>query len=274
MERPFPKNRLVVLFTLIFVVSLVWDVYLYTLPSHTLMANYWFNVVYALSPLTCGLLLLYYVFRRSLGGEISSALGYLGTAATAFGLGLYFWSYYNIIQHVPIPHPSVGDAFFLIYPWLLVVGTLRLLKFYTPQLKWTVLLEALVVFFIAAVPIYHYFIVPSLSVNPTFLDNLIIFDTLIANAVVLGVVYLLWRIGGGRLRLVLSVYSGSYLTLSAAQFIFQYQTDNGTYWNGDITDTLLLVHLYLFALASVYMLDSILNPAVPGIAAQPSPNKY
>lgn len=261
-NKCFPTRLLAWLFVALFLVSVTWDWYLFRLPSHINLTNYLFNIAYATIPAITGYLLLAYVFSRRLGGEIASSLAYLGLAAAAFALGLYFWSYYNIIAHVAIPHPSVGDAFFLVYPWLLVVGTLRLLRFYTPLLSWPVLLEALGVFFVAAVPIYRYFIVPSLSLDPSFLDSFIVFDTLIANAALLGVAYLLWRIGGGRLRFVLSLYSLSYLALSAGDFLFQYRNDNGLYWNGDLTDTLLIIHLSLFALASVYLLDSVVNPAI------------
>lgn len=257
MVKPFPKLFWIVLFGSLFALQLAWNAYLYILGRHDLAANYWFNVIYGLTPFITGGLMLTYALRNSRGGAVTSAIGYLGLGIFCFGLGLFSWAYYNVIARVPIPHPSAAEVFFLVHPFLLVIGTLRLLVFYVQGIKWRILVEAIFVFFAAALPLYYYFILPGLQPQTLPVTKFIIDGVLIGNSLVLAIVYLILRIGGGRLRGFLLLYGIAFLILVAGDFLFQYRTQLNVYWNGDWPDTLFVIHNYIFAIAAVLTLDAI-----------------
>lgn len=256
MLNTFPKKQLLTTLHILFAFQVAWNVYLYTLPQHNMAANFLFNDIYALTPLFIGGTILYYVWRYRREGEVISALGYLGLGAISFGLGLYSWSYYNLILHVDVPHPSLGEVFLLAHPFFITYGTIKLLRFYTNLIRWRVVLEAAVVFFLFAVPIYHYFIVPSLSPDLTFFTRFIILGILIGNALLMSLVYTMVRVGGGVLRSYWRLYGIAYLLAVAAEFIFQYTINQNTYWNGSLADSLLTIHFYLFALAVIGTLNT------------------
>lgn len=263
MPRPFAKMPLITFFTVFFILAIIWNVYLYFLPDHFQTANYLFNVYYCSSGLIAGIIILLNIYRRHGGGEVASSLSYLALGAIMFAIALYIWSYYNLVLRVPIPHPSVDEAFFVVYPFLLTIGTVRLLRFYTGLLNWRVVIEAIIVFLLTAVPVTYFFIIPSISPDSVWIANFIIFAVVAGNSTLVSIVYLIVRIGGGRLRWLLSLYGVSYLMLIASQFTFQYRTGFNIYWNGDVSDSLIVIHLYLFCLATIYTLDTVFGPSLP-----------
>lgn len=259
MPKPFPKKSFLLFFHLLFAFQIAWNVYLYTLPRHNLSVNYLFNILYALTPLAIGVIVLVYVFRHRREGQVIFALCYLGLGAISFGLGLYSWSYYNLIVHVEVPHPSLGEVFLLAHPFFITYGTIKLLRFYTSLIRWRVVLEASAIFFLFAVPTYQFFLVPTLSPDLTFFTRFIILGLVIGNALLMSLVYVMVRVGGGVLRSYWLLYGIAYLLVVAAEFIFQYSINQNTYWNGSLADTLLTIHFYLFALAVIGTLNTFFS---------------
>ncbi len=276
MRKIFSTKLLVIFFSLLLVAQLVWNGYLYTLPSHTEMTNYWYNVMYGSTSIfiaLVGLLSVYLGLERK--STLSRAVAFLSWGALANGLGLMYWAYNNIVGNVEIPYPSAGEYLFLAFPILMGIGFLMLLSLYRPLIRPQLVVEALIVTLISAAVIFRYFIIPNLSADSGLFANFVTMAIPTEDALIIALVYIALRVSGGKFHGYLWLYIWALLLLVAGDFVFQYRNAVGTYWNGDIADLLYTINMFVFSLAVIYTIDSstqhVATPVIQqGTNAQPT----
>lgn len=231
--------------------QLIWNAWLYFLPEHTTPANYWFNVYYGSTSLIIGIVALVVIYRQHQRGAVTSALTYLSIGSLCNGLGLWIWGYYNLFTHVEIPYPSPAEALFLVFPFLLAFGTIKLLRFYAEKISWWVIIEGAILTIISSAPIFYYFILPNLGPDLPFITRFITITIPLEDALLIGIVYVMLRVGRGKLKNHFPLYVIAYLFLILGDFVFQYRAAVGIYWNGDIADTLYVLNAFFFSLAII-----------------------
>ena len=257
MKRVFSTRALIVFFVGLLVFQLIWDAYLYTLPSHTTNANYWFNVVYASTSTliaVVGLLSVYLGRERHQPSSVAVLL--LSLSALLNGFGLYFWAYYNLFSHVAVPYPSLADYFFLAFPILMISGFWILLNQYKPSITLSLVAEALFVGPICSMLIFYFFFIPSVDQTMGLLAKFVTIATPWEDAFLIGTLYVAFRIRSGFFHRYFRLFGLSMLIFVAADFTFQYRTIANTYWNGDIADLLYLLNMFVFAIALIFAIDT------------------
>jgi hypothetical protein len=275
MKKVFSTKFLVGFFTAMLVGLVFWDIYLYTLPSHTLQTNYWFNLygVLSICIAVVGFLSVYKGTEQK--STLSRSVAWLSWGALLNGLGLFYWLYNNVVHSISVPYPSLGEYLFLSFPVLMYIGSWLLLQIYRPLITTRVVIEALIIFIISAALILHYFIFPHLSGVDSLFGKIVTITIPSEDAITIALAYVILRVSGGKLHSYLWLFIINLLLLTIADFVFQYRNAVGIYWNGDISDLLYVVNMYFYALAVIYIIDnssagaSATSPAAPPPTTRP-----
>lgn len=271
MKKIFSTKLLVSFFTVLLVGLVFWDVYLYTLPSHTLQTNYWFNLYGSISIFIAimGFLSVYLGTERKT--TLSRSVAWLSWGALLNGLGLFYWLYNNVAHNISVPYPSLGEYLFLSFPVLMYIGSWLLLEIYRPLIKTRIVIEALVIFIISAALILHYFIIPNLDGVTSLFGKIVTVSIPSEDAITIALAYIILRVSGGKLHSYLWLFIINLLLLTTADFVFQYRNAVGIYWNGDISDLLYVINMYFYALAVIYIIDNSAATTSPGGSAAVPP---
>ncbi len=272
MKKIFSTKFLVIFFTVLLAVQLVWDFYLYGSSNHTLPINYWFNIMYGSTSILIaivGLLSVYLGHERKT--TIARATAFLSWGSLANGLGLFYWAYNNLINNVEVPYPSLGEYLFLAFPILIGIGFWMLLTLFKPLIKMSLVLEALFVTTVSSAVIFWYFIIPNLEGVESFFGKFVTIAIPWEDAFIIALVYIALRLSGGKFRTYFWLFIISLILLVAGDFTFQYRNAIGVYWNGDIADLLYTLNMFVFALGVIYTIESsaqteaVTSPVAPSI---------
>lgn len=255
MKKVFSTSFLVSFFTILTVGLVFWDIYLYTLNSHTTQINYWFNIYGSISIFVAVVGFASYYLGQERRSAIARSILWLSWGALANGLGLFYWLYNNVVHNISVPYPSLGEYLFLSFPILIYIGSAYLLLIYRPLVTARIVVEGLLVTIISSALIFHYFILPNLGGVHSFFGQFVTVSIPWEDAFTIALVYTTLRVSGGKMRNYLWLFIVNLLLLIAGDFVFQYRNAVGVYWNGDIADLLYVLNMYFYALAVIYIID-------------------
>ena len=217
--------------------------------------NNYFALSLSVTPFIAGL----FGFKiASMWGGLKSLLGKaiasLSVGLTLWALGNFTWAYYNIVQNVEAPYPSLADVGYGlgVLFWILstiylgrALGVPLLLK-KKPKLKWVA-----IVFAIASVAISYYLFVivardgslglQSSELLKAFFDLYYPLTDVVSLLVITMVFLVSARYIGGLLRRPAFTILLGILCSYIYDLTFSYSTTKGTYVNGQVSDIFLLI---------------------------------
>ncbi|KKS41660.1 MAG: Membrane protein [Candidatus Gottesmanbacteria bacterium GW2011_GWB1_43_11] len=195
-------------------------------------------------------------------GGFKSAVGkavlFMSLGTTSWGLGNVVWSFYNFVLHLEVPYPSLADLGFAGAVPLWAIGMYYLsqatgAKFSLRRLRGRVLLIVLPI--IAAIASYYFLFViarnSSFEVEGGLLKIFLDFYYPIGDWVILTLSFLLFGLSfkylGGKFKWPVFITILGFIVMFLADFSFSYTTTVGTYYNGNISDLLFAIALFVIS---------------------------
>ncbi len=161
------------------------------------------------------------------------------------------WSYSNLVSHISLPTPGIGDLFFLAYYPFQFILLLNISK--SHSFTWN---TSLVLSFVLLSLIFTFFTTSFLFTNINLSSSGVMgflsfiyptCDSILA-------AYLITMVGSQKsppLR-YLNMLTAAYVLILISDVIFAYRTGNGTYWIGGPVDLLYVFAHFLLALSAYY----------------------
>ncbi len=264
----FHRKFLLIAFTLLFVLCLGWDAYLYTLPNHTTSWNFLYNILYGGVFFVGGGIALQYAVRFGLKTNLGKMLLFLGLGMLSFWGGNIIWVYYTFVLKDAVPFPSLADASYtLLYP-LMAIGTVYLLRIYQTLVTKSVIRDSVIIVIVSFAVIFGFFARPDLSSDLPLIQKIINVYYPFGDVVITSIALIALRIGGGKIHFSLYIFSFGLALQTAADLLFTYRNAVGTYWNGDISDLLYTCGAYFISVGLFEIINSLnhATAAAPVIA--------
>lgn len=241
------KYTTLLVFTLYFLVILIWGIALEWTGTHTGVWNYGYNLGYAGLYLVGGLMGLWGARYVTTEIAMGNALLYLGAAQISYASGLILWAYYNLVAHVAVPYPSAADVFFALFYVLLAVGCWNFLSMVATHVRVQHLFEVMAIFFVSAVVIVGFLNTPDTSPGLSILTKIVNIWYPLGDSLLIALSYLVFRAGRDKFQTGMLILIIGLLVQVSADLIFSYRTSTNVYWNGDISDMLFAVSGFILS---------------------------
>ncbi len=268
----FHRVFLLTTFTLLFSVTLIWDVWLYTLPSHITLWNYFYNIIYGSIFFVGGLASIISAFQFSLKSNLGKMILFLGMGLLSYWLGNTIWAYYTLVLNVEIPYPSLADAAYMIMYPLMVIGVFYLMKLYRTQITVSLIRDSFVIIIISFAIIFGFFARPDLSVDLPILQRFANIYYPFADVVILSMALIVLRIGGWKTHPSLYIFTFGMLMMTMGDILFTYRNAVGTYWNGDVSDLFYTFAGYFLSIGLFEIIYSVYTATVTQTISEPEIN--
>lgn len=220
--------------------------------------NYAYSFLFGLVPLIGGIAGME---NAKIWGGLRSALGkalfFVSFGLLLWGLGETIWSYYNFVEHVPAPYPSLADIGFApsIFFWVLGIAYLSKATGALFALKKFHFAKLLVILVPMILLLPSYYIQISLArggtlvpdnetVLKTVLDIVYPFGDFLALTLAGVVSVLSYKYFGGIYRQAVSFILAGTALMYVGDSIFSYTTTKGTYYNANWGDLILTTGLF------------------------------
>lgn len=235
------NRKVLVLF---YVLVIVWWFTIFIRNIKETNENYAFSLVYTIIPFVWGI--IGFINARRWGGLKSSvgrAISFLSAGILAWGIGNLIFAYYNLILRVPVPYPSLADAFFiLIYP-LSAIGIAFLFRVTGASFALKSLFGKIAIFIIPlclSLLSYYLLFVVARGGEITYEGDLLklILDVAfpIGDVVVITLAAIVYGLSikflGGIFKMPIILILLGFVSNYFADFLFSYTTTTGTYFVG------------------------------------------
>lgn len=207
------------------------------------------GAVFLISSIIC------FIYYKKLGdrGGVSIAILATGFANLLFFAGNAFWGYYNLVEGIEVPYPSLSDVFFILMPICYAVAVGSLLQIYKLSTKFSTIAIAGLVFIALVAVVFSTVGKPEVSNELPFWENFFNFAYSLSDAVYVGLGVSLLIVAGGKIyKGILAWVLGMFL-ITAADFVFTQRAAAETIWNGDIADQLYTLSAIVFTYAVILL---------------------
>lgn len=259
------KNILTILVTILFLAIISWGIYLEFLPEKAANVNFLYNSGYGSIYLFAGLVGLFGGLKIGSKNAVGKALTFLGLSFVCYSIGLFIWTYYNIVLHVEIPSPSLADVFFLVlFLPLASIGFWGMISIYSTVISRRYVLEALAIFIVSCLVIFGLAIRPQISRDIPLFTNLVNAGYPFVDTILLSLSVVALRAAGGRISRGLLVLVIGLIILVVADVVYSTRVAHELYWNGDIADKTYTLAAFVISLGMINILDKFLPPTRVG----------
>lgn len=248
-----------ILFFILFLATLVWDGYLYTLPTHETNFNYLYNAMYGMLYLIGGAIAISYGLKTSLKSNVGKMLFFFGLGLWCYEAGLIIWVYYNFVLKVGIPFPSLADIFFVLFYPVMGIACYNVIRLYKSLLSKAVLRDSIIIMIVSLLAVFFFFEKPDLSVHLGVIEKIINVLYPGGDGVLVSMVLIGLRVGGGKIHPSLYFLFAGLMIQASADFLFVFRTASGTYWNGDISDFLYTCSGFIISFGLFEAINSLNN---------------
>ena len=228
------------------------------------VANYWFSALIGVVPLVGGVAAIAGSRAwKEEGGHLRKGLLFVGLGLLFWAAGEFVWSYYNIIAHLDVPYPSWADLGFLPSEFFYAIGAIYLASAaggdngVRKSASWLYVGLVSVVSFVAS---YYILVVVARSgvlvtrhegLVKTFLDVAYPFGDFLSITLSVALSGLYFKFLSPRYRAAIVCVLLSLVVFFAADSVFSYTTNQNTYYNGNVSDLLSLIGLFLLSFGAL-----------------------
>jgi hypothetical protein len=163
----------------------------------------------------------------------------LGKMILFFGFGMIFdwaggmiWVYYNLILSVRIPYPSFADASYMLFAPCFVIGALYMIQLYQTQITRRLIIDSIVIIFLAFITIFGLFARPDLSAGLSFVEKFTNIYYPFSDVIFASMALIVLRVGRGKAHPSLYIFTVGIALQTIADLLFAYRSALGVYWNG------------------------------------------
>ena len=255
----YRQSRVVRYIVIFFVLASAWWLYMYLRGITDGAGTDAFLLVYPILTIIGGIYGLR--FGKKWGGFRST----FGSAVSIFALGLlaqtlgqYLYDYYQVLLHIDIPYPSIGDLFYFLSVLLYILGAWKLAKVSGIKMTLTTIQGKFKAFVIPIIVLLISYLVLLQGYEADWSNKLIVFLDFgypIGQAVYLSIALLALLISkdilGGLMRKPIMLLIVALMAQFFADFFFSYQVSRevATYYPAGVTDYIFFCSYFLMAIA-------------------------
>lgn len=233
----FYRKIFLSIISIVFIISVIWDIYLYSLPQNDTFFNFYYNLVYGSIFIFGGLVTLFYAIKFSVTTNLGKMLVFFGSGILSFAFGNIVWFLYNNYFKIDVPFPSLADIFYISFYPFMIFGTFYLLRIYKTLLTKNVIRDSIIIIVVSFIAIFAvFFSIDFLSGDYSIFQKIVTVLYPFGDAVIISITLIALRIGGGRLHPSLYILTFGLLMQSVADLLFNYRNAIEVYWNGDVAD--------------------------------------
>lgn len=258
----FDRRLLLTSFTILFLISLVWDFVLYFLPSKTTPWNYLYGTLYTLMDLIGAIVLIMYGLNYGLKSNLGKMLSFFGLGLLLFAIGNGVFLYYYVFLNAAMPYPSWADAVFVVGNFFMFFGPFFLVKIYQPLITKKIVTVSLIIALISFITIFTFFAKPDLSAEIPFVQKFLNVFYPASDVINLILAVIALQIGGGKLHYYFYIIGLRFIATAVGDLIYTYKATAGTYWVGDIPDLMYSIGGYLLIVGLIEIIFNLKQPAV------------
>lgn len=264
MQKNDTKNFVNVIQPLvIFVYFLALSIWWFSIQSRGLVdtsENYYYGLIYGLLPMLGGLIGVYnarkWGFFRSYLGK---SLLFLSFGLMTWSVGNIIYAYYNLVESIEVPYPSIADFIYILSWPLWAIGLVNLLRTTGMRFRLRVLKDKLLLFIIPVLVFlssYYLLFVIARQNTLTMSDDILklVFDIgyPAGDVIVLTITLLICSfsinyLGGLFKRAIVLILIG-FLINYAADFSYAYFTTQGTFYVAGGVDYAYTVIMFILCL--------------------------
>ena len=165
-------------------------------------------------------------------------------------LGEVTWSVYSDLLNVPVPYPSLADAFYLAGYFPLFAGFYVYMTYFRQAFSRRMILASLGIIIVSAVLVFVFLLGPVLATEENQMAKVFDFAYPLLDLVLLSVTILgLGLLVRGRLGTAWLFFTAGVLMNVFGDMVFSYTTAQGAYHTGSLPDLFFLEGYVAFALA-------------------------
>lgn len=224
----------------------IYDALLFLMPVKGNDINFIFNLAYSGVFIIGAIAALIDIKKFSGTPDLKRSMLFYAMGMAFYALGLFVWTYYNLVLRVDIPYPSLADAAFLIYYPGVILGTYFLLKSFGGLLTRKLIVEGLLVMVALFITLYLFLNQTSLGPDVTYGARILNILYPFADSFLVALAITILRTEKGiseHPNILYFVFS--FIILAIADTVFSFRQAAGVYWNGDISDLLFAVSGFL-----------------------------
>lgn len=253
----FNRKLLLFSFTVLFLIALVWNAWLYQLPAKDTTWNYLYNLMYGAILFFGSVTAIIYAISYNLKTSLGKMLFFFGLELLFFALGNVLWIYYNFILKIEVPYGSLADIMYGLCYLSLFIGTYFLIKIYQPLVNKKLLVVTVVNTFLVFIIIFGFFIKPEITDDLSLIQKIITIAYPTSDAVIIAFALIALQISGGRLHYSLYIVALGLLFLGVGDLLYTYRVTAGIYWNGDIADLIFTFHAYFLSIGLFEIINNL-----------------
>jgi len=244
----FSLNSFSKIILTIFLVLVVWWMFIAVRGLENTNENYWYGIVEGLLPFIAAFFGL--ANARQWGGfksVMGKAVTLLSAGLLTWGIGTIIFGYYNIVLKVPVPYPSLADAFYIISWPLWAMSMIYLSRATGVQFQLRTLVGRAILFLIPiAVIIGSYYVLVvvarqgTLGFTENLLTNFLNLAYPIGDIVILTITILIYGLSfkylGGFFKWACIIVLAGFVLNYIGDFLFVYRTTKEIYFVADFVD--------------------------------------
>lgn len=253
----FHRSFFITALSILFGISLIWDISLYFIPGDATIWHFLYNIVYGSVFIFGGLVTLYYAIKFSLSTNLGKMLLFFGLGILSFAIGNIIWFTYTIFLNIEVPFPSLADVMYISFYPLMVGGTIYLLKIYKALISPAIIRDSIIIIVISFIVIFTVFSRFDLLSDISFFQKFVNVYYPFGDAVIISLTLIALRIGGGKLHPSLYILTFGLLMQSVADLLFNYRNLIEAYWNGDIADLFFSFGGYFMSLGMFEIINNL-----------------
>lgn len=248
------RKLLLILFTVLLLFILGWDIWLHTLPSHTTPWNYLRTAIFGLFFLIGGIAAITGAFRVDAQNNSVKMMSYFGYAMLAYWVSSTTWALFAIFTKDSNPNNTIVNIFYVfLYPFGFI-GMWHLFRLYQQQITLKFIFSLFIVLLVSFSVVFGIFALPALSEKVTFSELLPNAYFIVGDVIMFSLVMAIVLIGKVHNSLYILAF-GLFIVVIASMF-FIYRTTLGIYWQGDIADTLYTTGCFFATLGIVEIINN------------------
>lgn len=193
---------------------------------------------------------LFYGFKIGLYNFAGKSLFLIGLGMTLSFVAYISWSYYSYIMGIETPYPSIADWFWILGFISMILGVFILMKIYYPRIKTKMIIEAIILLCLSTAIFIKYLGWPDLSETVYTTDFFDVAYTM-TDIILFTIAITILRIAGGKIYKGLIFFIIAFLLFAAGDIFFAIRTEAGTFFEGDISDIVLMFG-WIFNTAAIY----------------------
>lgn len=195
---------------------------------------------------------------------VGKALSFMSFGLISWSAGNWVWSYYNFVEEVNVPYPSLADIGYIAAIPLWMIGMFYLAKATGVKygLKKAVGQLYLVILPIITIAVSYYLLVVvarggAIPVDADLLKVFFDFAYPVGDMIIITIALLIYGLSlkylGGRYKFPVLITLFGFVLMFFADFSFSYATTLGTYYDGDPSNLLFITALFAmgFGISSI-----------------------